>query len=174
MLSVIKDILRQWVCEPPTLEDYDQYVRDKVRIDKRYEIDWVNLKIFLENNFGIEAMSEFRPDTKKYFVDENTLKQMTPYLTYPADDYIYDYYIDCDDYAQWATADARRIFRVNGIFECWGNLKLYDNSPPGAHAFCLAITSYATVKLFEPNAGFPWAGELFNIGEHGYTPLYWK
>lgn len=174
MLDEIKKILRAWVCEPPTLEDYDQYVRNQVQIDKRHEINWNNMVILLQNNLGIEPMSQFRPDTKKYFVDPPVLQQMIPFLTYPAEDYIYSYYIDCDDYAKWAAADARRIFRVNGIFECWGNVKLYEDKPPEAHAFCLAIASYASVKLFEPNAGFPWAGELFDIGEHGYEPKYWK
>jgi CRISPR type III-A-associated RAMP protein Csm4 len=50
------------------------------------------------------------------FTDEETLARMVPFLTYPADYYVAELEINCDDYARWAAADARRIFLIQGVY----------------------------------------------------------
>jgi len=154
--------------EVPTLEQYDRWVRSQVGTIERHEIEWGELVKMLREH-EIEPMLTHRPDYKKRYVDEATLMKMLPYLTYPADYYVAELEIVCDDYARWAAADARRIFHVSGVFEVWGQTSL------GYHAFNLAVVAPDAYVLWEPNACFPFAGELFvRGGGYNYQPDKWK
>ena len=150
----------------PTLDDYIAFTRKQVGEIVRYETTWGEVKVELETN-GLACMISDAPDTRVFYTDEVSLVKMVPYLTFAADYYVAGLDIDCDDYSMWAAALARLIFKVNGIYQCWGDM------PLGYHAFELAYqpNSY---KLWEPNAGFVYAGDLFLPGENGYIPRKWK
>jgi len=76
---------------------------------------------------------------------------------------------NCDDYSKWANADSSKRFRLNGCVQLWGN------SPYGFHAFSGVITGPDTIRIFEPNASFPCAGELLMIPNvYGWEPTKWK
>jgi hypothetical protein len=152
---------------PPTLREYDDWVRDQVGEVPRQEMTWQDMIGMLASH-GLTSMVSDMPDYKIRFTDEATLAKMAPFLTYPADYYVAEFEINCDDYARWAAADARRIFQVQGIYEVWGW------TPYGYHAWSLGITDFDKFRLFEPNAGFPFAGELFAAGENGFIPEKWK
>ena len=148
-----------------TLDDYVQSVRQQVPVVPRFVILYSELVAQLRS-LGVEPMSNL-PDYRKRYTDLSTLQILLPYLTYRADYYISELDIDCDDYARWAAADARRLFNIQGVWECWGD------TPAGYHAFNIALTEEGFF-LFEPNAGFQHAGELFRIGKYGYQPKLWR
>ena len=152
---------------PPTLREYDGWVRAQVGEVQRQEMLWQDLVEMLAVH-GLTAMVQDMPDYKVRFTNKETLAKIAPFLTYPADYYVAELEINCDDYARWAAADARRIFRIQGIYEVWGN------TPYGYHAWSLGIIDFDKFRLFEPNAGFPFAGELFADGENGFIPEKWK
>jgi len=130
---------------------------------------WVDLKTNL-GNWGLELMlkDKFVPDATISYTYEKVWATIIPYLTYPADLYIAELDVDCDDYSKWASANSSKDFRLSGCLQCWGD------TPLGFHAFNLVITGDNTFKLFESNAGFEFAGKLFNAGDNGYLPSSWK
>jgi len=135
----------------------------------KFEITWGELKRNLEE-LGLECMlkAKFVPDTKVTYTTEEAWGKMVSFLTYPADYYVAELEIDCDDYSKWTAADASKKFKLSGCLQCWGNM------PLGYHAFSLVVTGPKSYKLFEPNAGFGCAGELFASGDFGYQPKSWK
>ena len=151
-----------------TFEAYADYVRSQVDEILIQEMTWYELIDMLKDKHNLENMLSHPPDHKKRFTDEETMIKIVPFLTYPADYYIAELEINCDDYARWAAADMRRIFRLQGVFEVWGN------TPYGYHAWCMTVVGPDKVKYFEPNAGFPFAGELFDAGGYGFIPEKWK
>ena len=148
-----------------TLDDYIKHVRSHFGKINRHEIAFGELKAELAN-LGIRCMTDM-PDSKKRYTDFETMKEIIPWLTYRADYYIAQLEINCDDYALWAAADARRIFDIQGVWQAWGD------SPLGYHAFNIVRTEKGYF-LFEPNSGFPFAGVLFEIGGNEYVPKVWK
>ena len=152
---------------PPSLRAYDEWVRAQVGKVPRQEMLWQDLVDMLASH-GLTAMLSHPPDYKIRFTSEEMLARAVPFLTYPADYYVAELEINCADYARWAAADARRIFRIQGVYEVWGN------TPYGYHAWSLGIIDFDKYKLFEPNAGFPFAGELFATDENGFIPEKWK
>jgi len=152
-------------CQAATLDDYIRYVRSHFGKIPRYEVSFDELKAELAD-MGLRCMTDM-PDYKKHYTDLDTLREIIPWLTYRADYYISELEINCDDYALWAAADARQIFNIQGVWQCWGD------TPLGYHAWNIAKTPGAWVQ-FESNAGFPFAGEPFAIGENGYIPKVWK
>ena len=178
-MNLIMRILRTITCpscpdkipmpepEPPSLEAYDNWVRQQVGTITRYETTWLKVKAELEA-LGLKCMASDAPDTKVFYVSETSLAKMIPFLTYPADYYVAELDIDCDDYSKWAASDASRIFKVNGIWEVWGM------TPLGYHALSLAKLTGNKYKLWESNAGFEYAGTVFSFGDYEYTPNKWK
>ena len=151
----------------PSLDGYVAYVRKQVGEVVRYETTWGAVKAELEGS-GLECMiGDNVADAAVFYPDEESLLKMLPYLTFPADYYVAQLSIDCDDYSMWAAALARMIFNVNGIYQCWGDM------PLGYHGFSLGYWP-GKYRLWEPNAGFAYAGELFESGEYDYLPMKWK
>ena len=151
----------------PSLDGYVAYVRKQAGEVARYETTWAVVKAELGGS-GLECMiGENVADTRVFYTDEASMVKMLPYLTFAADYYVAQLDIDCDDYSMWAAALARMIFKVNGIYQCWGNM------PLGYHAFNLFYFP-GRYKIWEPNSGFAYAGELFESGENGYIPEKWK
>lgn len=111
--------------------------------------------------------SKFVPDYKVSYTDEAGWAKIVPYLVLPADLYVAGD-ADCDDYTKASSAKAALKFKRNGCLQCWGD------TPLGPHAFGLVMTGEKTYKLFECNAGFEFAGRLFNQGENNYLPKSWK
>lgn len=110
------------------------------------------------------------PDTLLRYTTLLEWERIAPFLVSPADRYVLDI-TDCDDYAKMASAKAAMEFGLNGCLECWGTV---DNEhAKGSHAFNLVKTTQGYF-LMEPNAGFPYAGELFRIGQHGYLAKSWR
>ena len=107
------------------------------------------------------------PDIMVSYTDEKSWAKLIPFLTYPADEYVEED-CDCDNYAKKASADAAFLFKLEGCLQCWGKM------PLGPHAWGLVICGHRRYKLFEPNSGFPYAGELFAEGENSYLSKSWK
>lgn len=131
------------------------------------QISWADLKTMLTSHGLICQIKDgFGDDYWVKYTNKESWAKIVPYLTYPASYYV-DEVADCDDYAKWAVADSSKLFHLNGCLHCQGLV-------PGSHAFGLVIISPTEFRLFDPNAGFPWAGELFSPGTYGYTPKNWK
>lgn len=160
----------------PTQEAYDRWVRKQVGTINRHEIDSYELEELFRKSENIFTPDYHAPDSRKRYTDLHTMQRIVPYLTYPAERYISELEIDCDDYALWAKADARRIFHLQSVFEVWG----WIPSPWQAGKFeyhawnVVLVGNPLQVMYFEPNAGFPWAGELFGYSDNGYIPEKWK
>jgi hypothetical protein len=168
IVKLIRQIARAILgATPPSREEVDDWMRKQVGAVPLFETSWSQVISDLEA-LGLRCMiKEDAPDYKVFYTDEVTLARMVPFLTYPADDYVEER-ADCDDYAMWASADASRIFKLNGVRQCWGD------TPLGPHAWSLALVGVGQYKLWEPNAGFAYAGELFDAGDNGYQPKKWK
>jgi len=168
MLKLLRRIACAICQNEPTLEAYDNWVRQQVGDIPRYQTTWGQVKAELDA-LGLECMiKNDAPDFYVYHTDEVSLARMAPYLTYPADYYTQELDIDCDDYAMWSASDARRIFKVNGIYQCFGDM------PDGYHAFPLAKVGVGEYKIWDSNAGFLCAGKPFNFGDYDYQPRKWK
>jgi len=76
---------------------------------------------------------------------------------------------DCEDFALKAQVECALRYGLNSFRMCIGNV------PQGMHGF--NIFPYGNemgiigFRLFEPNDGFPHAGQAFEIGENGYVPF---
>ena len=152
---------------PPTYDEYYDWVRQQVGDVPKEEATLLEVRQELKA-LGLVCMDESIPDTRVFSTDETTLTKIIPFLTYPADYYVAELDIDCDDYSMWAAADARKIFKVNGVYQVWGHMLL------GYHAWSIGRVSVGKYLLWEPNAGFDYAGELFKFGGFGYNPEKWK
>ena len=151
----------------PDLDEYIAYVRKQVGTINLQETTLAIVKTELKA-LGITPMFTTAPDYKVFYPDEVSLEKMIPFLTFSAEYYIAKLGIDCDDYAMWAAALARLIFECNGIYQAWGNMDL------GYHAFNIVKVGENLYRLWEPNSGFAWAGEPFEIGTHNYLPDKFK
>ena len=90
---------------PPSREEVDRWMRNQVGEIPRFEMTWGDVMLDLQA-LGLRCMSPDAPDYKIYYTDEEHLAKISPFLTYPADYYVAELEIDCDDYAKWAAADA--------------------------------------------------------------------
>ena len=133
-----------------------------------YETTWsaVNKEL---SDLGLKAMEnpEDIPDIHFYYTDEKNWATLISHLTYTGEIYAQFERRDCDDYSKKASADSSFLFGLNTI-QVWGN------TPFGYHAFDGVKTENGW-KIFEPNAGFPVAGELLNFeNEYGWEPKKYK
>jgi len=133
-----------------------------------YKMTWKDIQSEL-TALGLELMEKSGnlPDTDFFYTDELSWSSLIHYLTYSADMYADFERRDCDDYSKKASADSSFLFGLNTI-QVWGN------TPYGYHAFDGVKTENGW-KIFEPNAGFPTAGELLNFeNEYGWEPKKYK
>jgi len=109
----------------------------------------------------------FQPDYYIQYVDEEDWQKLVPFLTFSGEYYVLgiEPLPDCDDYAKKASVEAAFKFHVSCL-ETWGD------TPYGRHAFSLVKVGEKAYRIFEPNAGFEEAGELFKFGE--YRPDCWR
>lgn len=110
---------------------------------------------------GISSMAVL--DSNLTITTVAELDRIAPYLVYPADFYIAQIF-DCEDYGIMAQGDAAHIFHVSGIRLGIGTM------PLGTHGFVLTMDTSHTIWWLEPNAGFPYAGVWYKIGERDYIP----
>jgi len=150
-----------------SLDAYIQYARKQAGYIPRTEVLLSDVKAELEA-LGLKCMLTSDPDIRVFYTDEFTLTRIFPFLTFSAEYYVASLDVDCDDYSKWAAGFASLIFSVNGVFQVWGD------SPGGPHAWSMAKVGISLYKHWEPNAGFKFAGELFNADEHMYIPKKWK
>ena len=128
-------------------------------LDMRHELEDMGLVCQMKN--------QYVPDTWVPYTTKADIEQIIPFLTYPADYYVYQG-ADCEDYCKWAHVDATRIFKLGySVIQVWGD------TPLGSHGFNLVKTQEGYFS-FEPNAGFDFAGTLFLIGENEYYPQSWR
>lgn len=112
---------------------------------------------------GVTAYSLVQPlDSIMRFAKKNELDRIAPELVYPAEYYKVDLW-DCEDYALQAQCDAGRKFEIS-VRLAIGDI------PLGRHGFCITLDTDKNIWLLENNAGFPYAGKWFKIGENGYHP----
>ena len=114
---------------------------------------------------GIQPIDLGTPlDSVMSITSESEFERIAPYLVYPADWYLGDLQIDCEDYALQAQCDAAFKFHVSGVRLGLGWM------PLGYHGFPVTLSKQGNVWLMEPNAGFPYAGKWFTIGANSYLP----
>jgi len=70
---------------------------------------------------------------------------------------------DCDNYALKAMNVCAERYDLNTLVMIIGDI------PQGRHAFNMLYNGDGFM-LWEPNEGFSWSGEPFEIGENGYVP----
>jgi hypothetical protein len=70
---------------------------------------------------------------------------------------------DCDNYALKAMNVCAERYDLNTLVMIIGDI------PQGRHAFNMLYYGDGFM-LWEPNEGFAWSGEPFEIGENGYVP----
>ena len=113
---------------------------------------------------GIEPISLGTPlDAQLSLTSKAELDRIAPELVYPAEWYIEGIW-DCENYGLEAMNDSARLFHVNGITLCLGNM------PLGYHGFAITMGKDMNVYWLEPNAGFLYAGVWHKIGAQGYKP----
>jgi len=113
---------------------------------------------------GIKPIDLETPlDSFMTITSEIELERIAPYLVYPADLYIAEIW-DCEDYAIQAQCDAALKFHVSSIRLGLGQM------PLGYHGFPVTLSKEGNIWLLDSNAGFPYAGGWFRIGDNGYNP----
>jgi len=113
---------------------------------------------------GVEPISVKDPlDATITIASEEELRRIAPYLTRPADDYIAEI-ADCEDYAMWGAVKAAFEFHCSTVRVTLGE------SENGYHGYNIMVDTNSKVWILENNAGFPYAGTLMEIGEHGHIP----
>lgn len=70
---------------------------------------------------------------------------------------------DCENYALKAMTLCAERYGLNTLVMVIGDI------PQGRHGFNIFYYGDGFM-LWEPNEGFPWSGEPFEIGENGYIP----
>lgn len=113
-------------------------------------------------SFRIESLTGINPmDSVVRLASKKELGRIAPELVYPAEWYINDLW-DCEDYGLQAQLDAGRKFEIT-VRLGLGQTDL------GYHGFAITLDRDLNLWLFEPNAGFPWAGVWFKQHENGYV-----
>jgi len=107
-------------------------------------------------------------DGAYWYTDGEGWAKILPDLILKSDLYRKDIF-DCDDYALKTMMTCRERYGLNGMFMVIGD------TPSGRHAWNMFIIRTTTgyfyeLLCFEPNEGFPFSGQAFEIGEHGYKP----
>lgn len=133
----------------------------------RIQITWQDMKSVIEA-IGLDCMikAKYNPDNLVSYTTQSAWESIVPHLVLPADFYEAED-SDCDDFAHHASAKSSIVFK-RICLQVWGR------TPLGVHAFNAVQIDPNKFMFFEPNAGFDFAGELFNFGDHGYTPKSWK
>lgn len=144
--------------------------RKKPTVKQIYSVSWSTVKQEL-TELGLELMLKegYKPDQAIYYCDEEDWKKLVPFLTFSGEPLFIgtEAIPDCDDWAKKASVEAAFEFHVSCL-ETWGN------TPYSRHAFSLVKKGDKAYDIFEPNAAFGEAGELFHIGEHSYNPNCWR
>ena len=136
---------------------------------------------------GLELMlkAKFQQDRYIYHVGLAGWEKLVPYLVISGKSYLFPPESpiqriltpeapDCDDYSKRASATAAFEFGVSCL-GCQGATPYKsEKNPTGRHAFNLVRVGDGDYRIFEPNAAFEEAGELFRFGEHGYIPDAWR
>ena len=158
------------------LSDLFKKEKPKPQLKQIIAVPWHSIISEL-TELGLELMlkDKFQPDKYTYHVDEEDWRKVVPYLTFSGEYYVYTPEApDCDDYAKKASAEASFQFHLS-CFECWGDSPyISPDNPTGRHAFSLVRVGAKDYRIFEPNAAFEEAGELFKFGEHEYKPDAWR
>lgn len=139
-------------------------------------VPWATIKAELDE-LGLELINKenFQPDRYTYHpAKASKWAELVPWLTFPAEGYVNaPESPDCDEYAKRASVEASFQFHLT-CFECWGYRPDPETGEPVRHAFSLVRRRPGDYRVFEPNAGFIEAGELFKFGEYGYKPDCWR
>ena len=110
---------------------------------------------------------DFTLDDWYYYTDLDGWAKILPDLVLNSNLYKPNVF-DCEDYGLKAQIECSLRYGINSLRLCIGKV------PKGWHGF--NIFPYGDDKgieglmLFEPNAGFEWAGNAFQIGDNGYIP----
>ena len=136
-------------------------------------VDYNKIVTELES-IGIHIMCTQQPDHRLFNLNLANSKLLVPFYSYSGEGYVFNPEApDCNDYAKLASAEA--AFSHHAVLEVWGRTPYTsDNNPTGRHAWNLWRVGTGLYKMSEPNAGFLYAGELFDIGGHGYYPDSWR
>ena len=123
---------------------------------------------------GIDTFPEtddFILDGWFYFADLDGWAKVVPDLIVNSKLYKDDIF-DCEDYALKAQVNCAERFGLNSFRLCIGVVKIDGKDMwHGFNIFPVHISDTETdLMLFEPNEGYEWSGQGFNIGENGYTP----
>jgi len=105
------------------------------------------------------------------YTDLDGWGKVIPDLVLASDLYKPDVFM-CWGYALNAQVECAKRYGLNTFLMCIGKVEGYT----AKHAFNIFpygdIHEIKGLLLFEPNDGFKWAGNAFDIGENGYQPQY--
>jgi len=111
--------------------------------------------------------SDFVLDNWYYYTDLEGWAKILPDLVLNSGLYRTNIF-DCEDYGLKAQIECADRYGLNAMRLCIGEV------PEGGHGFNLLFYGGASgiegALLFEPNGGFEWGGNAFEIGENGYVP----
>jgi len=101
-------------------------------------------------------------DSEYYYTDLEGWGKVLFNLVFKSNLYKKDKF-DCDNYALKAMALCAERYGLNTLAVAIGDI------PSGRHAFNIFLHEDG-LMLWEPNEGFSWSGQPFEIGENGYIP----
>tara|TARA_Y100000310_G_scaffold276879_1_gene294330 strand:+ start:3638 stop:4174 length:537 start_codon:yes stop_codon:yes gene_type:complete len=135
-----------------------------------YGESWGDTRKSLED-LGMFPMTEDMPDKMFYYTDLSVWEQILISLTFSGDIFAEEERRDCDDYSKLASAVSGFVYGLNCV-QAWGE------SPYGYHAYNMVKIpdgEGSAWRVFEPNAGFEVAGELFEFkNTYGWNAQKWK
>jgi len=126
----------------------------------QYEIDSSVLKQKIQA-LGLQIPMRML-DEKYYYTDLEGWSKILYDLVFKSDLYKRDKF-DCENYALKAMTICAERYGLNTLVMVIGNI------PQGRHGFNILYYGDGFM-LWEPNEGFDWSGEPFEIGENGYVP----
>ena len=152
-------------------ENYYEWARIEVGEITRHTGYWAIVRDDLKA-LGIRWICEAIEDSEAFYVDQETLVKMIPFLSYPSSYASPEWKVDCGDMAMWAAADASKIFHVNGVIQIWGKTPY---KPPD-HAWCGLQVAEGNYMCWEPDKGLAASGQLFDIvnNQFGYRAERWR
>lgn len=125
---------------------------------------------------GIDCFPEtddFVLDLHYYLTDIEGWAKVLPDLVVNSSLYKPNIY-DCEDFGLKAQVTCAERYGLNALRLCIGLVpnprKPGEKGWHGFNLFPVRFSDRVELMLFEPNDGFEWAGNAFDIGKNGYTP----
>jgi len=153
----------------PTLPTYKRWSVAGHYLIKKLE------KMGMKTFPSAKQINNMKLDEKYTYTNLDGWAEVIPHLITKSDLYRKNIF-DCEDYAVEAQSICAKNYGLNAVRLCVGTIpSSTDPNKPAGHGFNILFygddKGVEGVLLFEPNAGFAWAGNAFEIGENDYQPV---